>query len=168
LIFTSHSLQSSVSERRKSRRVGFSLIEIMIVMTIMVVLVSIAVPSVTRTIEQSHADMAGASLHAIETAQRFYWLENRAYADTLQELIDEDLLDPASIIGGPRYEYAITAADDTSFSASATRRLLSPDGTPNYNGVWQGNFTTDETGIVAGLVAKQGSSAGGDQIQPSF
>lgn len=155
------------SDRRRSRN-AFSLVEIMVVMTIMVVLVSISVPSVVRTMEQSHADMAGASLRAIETAQRFFWLENRTYADSLQDLIDEDLLDASSVIGGPRYEFAITAADANSFSATATRRLLDQNGNAILDGAWQGNFTMNETGNLAGVVAKQGSAAGGDQIQPSF
>jgi len=149
-------------------RSAFSLVEIMVVMTILVVLLSISVPRVTRTIEQAHADMAGASLQSIASAQRFYWLENRTYASSIQDLIEEGLLDASAVVGGARYEYSIVSADAESFTANATRRLIDAGGNPIYDGAWQGAFAITETGLQTGMVIRQGSSYSSDQLQPSY
>ncbi|MDV6031264.1 MAG: prepilin-type N-terminal cleavage/methylation domain-containing protein [Phycisphaera sp. RhM] len=80
-----------MTRNRNPKRHAFSLIEVIVTMTILAVLLTFAAPSVVQTMEQSHADLAGASLRSIASAQRFYWLENRTYATTLQELIDDEL-----------------------------------------------------------------------------
>lgn len=160
-------IHRSIAKTRR-RTTAFSLVEIMVVMTMMVVLISFSVPSVSRTIEQSHADMAGASLRSIANAQRFFWLENRTYADTLQTLVDEGLLEAQIVNGSERYQFAIAAADAETFQATARRRLVNGLGQPVYDGTWQGTLTIDEAGVLDGLVSKAGSTAGGDQITPSF
>ncbi|QDT13322.1 competence type IV pilus major pilin ComGC [Planctomycetes bacterium K23_9] len=134
------------------KRSGFSLIEIIVTMTIMAILLSLTAPSVLRTMEQSHADMAGAGLRMVNTAQRFYWLENRTYAPNMQALIDAGLVDNDLNLTAPRYEFSITAADASSFQAQARRRQFDGLGQPVYNGAWQGNFTIDEAGTIVGSV----------------
>ena len=89
--------------RPKQRR-AFSLIEIMITMTILGVLISFSAPRVMRTMEQSHADIATANLRSICSAQRFYWIENRTYASSLVTLVDEGLLDNVFLNTMPRYQ----------------------------------------------------------------
>ena len=93
------------------------LIEIIVTMTILGVLLSFTAPSVLRTVEQSHADLAGAGLRMIHSAQRFYWLENRVYANDLQLLLDDDLIDEQLNTGMTRYEFAITAGNADGFTA---------------------------------------------------
>jgi type II secretory pathway pseudopilin PulG len=134
-------------------------------MTILAVILSFAAPSVMRSLEQSHADLAGASLRMINTAQRFYWLENRTYAANLQTLIDDGLLDGNIAADGPRYEFSIVAADANGFQATARRRIFNDVGTPIYNGSWEGAFTIDETGAISGTVDRNGSST---QLTPAF
>lgn len=138
--------------RVTKKRRGFSLIEVVVTMTIMAVLLSMTAPSVLRTMEQSHADMAGAGLRMVNTAQRFYWLENRTYAANMQELIDAGLVDSDLNLTAPRYEFVITAADANGFEAQARRRQFNNLGQAVYNGAWQGNFTIDETGTMVGAV----------------
>ncbi|MGB7344012.1 MAG: type II secretion system protein [Pirellulaceae bacterium] len=137
---------------RTKKRSGFSLIEVVVTMTIMAILVAMTAPSVVQTMEQSHADMAGAGLRMVNTAQRFYWLENRTYAPDMQTLIDAGLVDNDLNLTAPRYEFVITAADAGGFQAQARRRQFDDLGQPVYNGAWQGNFTIDETGTLAGTV----------------
>ncbi|QEG01797.1 Type II secretion system protein G precursor [Stieleria maiorica] len=138
--------------RHRPNRAAFSLIEVIVTMTILAVLLTFAAPSVVQTMEQSHADLAGASLRSIASAQRFFWLENRTYATTLQELIDTELVDNELINASPRYEFSITAADAAGFTAQARRRNFNTAGNPVYNGAWSGDFQIDETGEITGDV----------------
>jgi prepilin-type N-terminal cleavage/methylation domain-containing protein len=156
--------------RRPLRRCGFSLIEVVITMTILAVLVSFTAPSMMRTMEQSHADLAGAGLRMVNTAQRFYWLENRSYAATLQTLVDEGLVDQDLTLISRRYEFSIASASATAFQAQARRRLFDDVGTPIYTGSWQGIFTIDETGVIAGTVTGPPSTISGTTpvLTPAF
>ena len=149
---------------------GFSLIEVVVTMTILGILISMTAPSVLRTVEQSHADLAGAGLRMIHTAQRFYWLENRIYANDLQLLIDDDLVDDQVGAGMSRYDFAVTAADADGFTAVARRRQLDELGQPIYNGAWQGTYTIDETGEITGTVDGPPSTITGNspQLTPAF
>lgn len=157
-------------ERSKTTSRGFSLIEVVVTMTILAILMTFATPSVTRTMEQSHADMVGAGLRMIATAQRFYWLENRTYAPTLQVLIDDNLIDNDLSLNSPRYEFSIAAADAASFAAQARRRQFDSFGSPSYDGAWQGTFSIDQTGVISGsIVGPTGTFSGQTpEISPSF
>lgn len=121
--------------------------EVITVLTIIGVLLSMAAPSFTRTMEQAHADIAGANLRAIWSAQRYYWLENRTYATNLADLESLDLLDASVVTGTSRYSYSMTAADDDTFTAAATR---------TGSERWSGSLTVDETGVLAGAIQAPG------------
>ena len=155
---------------RKHQRHAFSLIEVIVTMTILAVLLTFAAPSVVQTMEQSHADLAGASLRSIASAQRFYWLENRTYATTLQELIDDELVDNELLNASPRYEFSITAADAAGFTAQARRRSFNSAGNPVFNGAWSGDFQIDETGQITGDVEGRFNPVLGESptISPGF
>ncbi len=155
---------------RKHKRHAFSLIEVIVTMTILAVLLTFAAPSVVQTMEQSHADLAGASLRSIASAQRFYWLENRTYANTLQELIDDELVDNELLNASPRYEFSITAADAAGFTAQARRRSFNSAGNPVFNGAWSGDFQIDETGQITGDVEGRFNPVLGESptISPGF
>lgn len=136
-------------------RRGLSLMEVMLVLVVIGVLISMSAPSFHRSIEQSCADIAGANLRAIWTAQRLYWLENRTYTSDLSELESLGLLDPTIIAGTARYAYAVSAADATTLTATATR-------TGSVR--WTGQFTIDETGVLSGTIQAAGQPA----IVPGF
>ncbi|MDA8744062.1 prepilin-type N-terminal cleavage/methylation domain-containing protein [Rubripirellula amarantea] len=159
-----------IKSNRSAKRNGFSLIEVVVTMTIIAVLVSFATPSMSRAMEQSHADLVGAGLRSISVAQRFYWLDNRTYAPNLQTLIDADLLDGNITVTAARYEFSIAAADDTTFQAQARRRSFDDEGNSVYTGAWQGTFTVDQTGVIGGVVQGPESpiSNATPQISPSF
>jgi prepilin-type N-terminal cleavage/methylation domain-containing protein len=120
-----------------------TLIEVMAVLAMIGVLVSMAAPSLRRSMEQTRADMAGGNLRAIWAAQRVHWLEYRTYAENLADLVSEELVDPTLLSGGGQYVYAIPSADSTTFTATATR---------TGSGQWSGQFTIDQTGVVSGTV----------------
>ncbi|HBO42678.1 MAG TPA: prepilin-type cleavage/methylation domain-containing protein [Planctomycetaceae bacterium] len=139
------------ASRRKS---GFSLIELMVVVTILGVLVASAAPSFRRSIEQSRADVAVANLRTIWTAQRVYWLEHREFTDVWSELEASgmSLIDPMIMSDNNKYyEYSITDAGETTFTATATRKT---------GGGWSGSFTINQTGSITGSITSGGSSIG--------
>jgi Tfp pilus assembly protein PilE len=121
--------------------------EVITVLTIIGVLLSMSAPSFSRTVEQAHADIAGANLRAIWSAQRYYWLENRTYADDLEELETLDLLDGSVVTGTSRYSFSITSADDDAFTAAAIR---------TGSERWNGTLTVDESGSLTGTIQADG------------
>ena len=52
-------------------------------------------PKFSRSLESAKADVAGANLRAIWTAERIYWLDNRTYTTSLDLLVSLNLLDPS-------------------------------------------------------------------------
>ena len=137
------------------RHRGLSLMELMLVLTIMGILVSMSAPSFHRTMEQSRADIAAANLRAIWTAERLYWLEYRTYSDGLSELESLGLLDPTIVSAAGRYAYEIQSADTSTFTAAAIR---------SGSGRWSGQLSIDETGNVQGYIAATGQP----NIEPGF
>jgi len=149
-----------VSERRRtdgrrSSRKAVTFVEVITVLVVIGVLISMSAPSFTRTIEQAQADIAGANLQSIWSAQRFYWLENREYADKVEDLVDLDLLDPSVLTGTQRYRYTIKHADKASFEAEA-KRINSTR--------WSGEYRLIETGEITGKI----QASGAPDIQPSL
>src|SRR5438876_476537 len=96
-----------------------SLIEVMVVLTMMGVLVAMSAPTYRRAVEQARADIAAANLKAVWSAQRLYWLEHGTFATTLTQL--DSLLDPAVTASTTFYVYSISSAGTSTFSAAATR-----------------------------------------------
>ena len=89
----------SVFHRRlacRGRR-GYSLVEMMVAMTILGVLFSMGIPRFQNSLEQSRADVAGANLRSIWSAKRLYWLENRTYSPDIQTLVSYNLIDPSLV-----------------------------------------------------------------------
>lgn len=136
-------------------RVGVSLIELLVSVTIMGILMSIAAPSFHRAVAQSRADIAAANLRAIWSAERCYWLDNRTYTDDLSQLSSLGLLDPTIVSANSYYIYAIPSASSSAFVATVTRTAGSK---------WSGQFAIDETGTVTGSIDASGELS----IYPGF
>ena len=97
----------------RARRRGYSLVEMIVAVIVAGVLLSIGVPRFQRSLEQSRADVAGANLRAIWSAQRLYWLQNRTYATDLSTLVSANLIDPSLPGANVPYSYSIADASDT-------------------------------------------------------
>ncbi len=136
-------------------RRGISLVELLVAVTLIGIMTSMAVPSFRRAVDQSRADIATANLRAIWSAERCYWLEYRSYTSDLTLLRSLGLLDPTIVSSTSFYVYDIPAADTNTFSATATRT----GGTR-----WTGAFSIDETGVVSGSV----NATGEPTIVPGF
>jgi hypothetical protein len=118
-------------------------------MTIIGILISMSVPSFHRLLEKSRADLAGANLRAIWSAERVYWLEYRTYTADFAVLQSLGLIDPTVVAALAPYAYQVTAADDHTFVATATRA---------GNALWNGAFNIDQTGTISGTLSASGES----------
>jgi prepilin-type N-terminal cleavage/methylation domain-containing protein len=123
---------------------GYTLVEMMIVLVVMGVMISFGIPQFSRALEQARADVAGANLRAIWTAERIYWLDNRTYTTSLPGLVSLNLLDP-SIPPDPSYSYQVQvpAEDGTPFTATAQR---------TGSGSWSGTLTITQDGGLTGTL----------------
>jgi prepilin-type N-terminal cleavage/methylation domain-containing protein len=145
--------------RPSAARPGFSLLEVLVSLVMMSVLLTLGVPQFTLSLEQAKANVAGANLRSIWSAQRLYWLQNpnRQYAPDLPTLQSENLIDPSLAAATAPYAYSVAASPDgSSFTATATR-----SGTTS----WTGEFTIAADGSFSGSVQQPGQST---LIVPSF
>ncbi|HEV2917438.1 MAG TPA: prepilin-type N-terminal cleavage/methylation domain-containing protein [Candidatus Babeliales bacterium] len=62
---------------------GFTLIELMVVVAIVVFLTMLAIPNFTRFLAKAKRTEAYANLHALYMAQKAYWAEHGTYAPAL-------------------------------------------------------------------------------------
>jgi type IV pilus assembly protein PilE len=99
------------------RKIGFSLVELMIAVAIVGIMTSIALPAYGQYLIKSNRAAAQAHLLELAQGQQQYLLDNRAYAQTLEEL---GIATPAAV--SSRYAIAlhIDAGPPASFTATAT------------------------------------------------
>lgn len=128
---------------------GFTLLELLIVMTLAGLLVTAALPGAEKVTEASHVDAGAAGLRSLWSAQRMYWLEHREYATTLRKLELAGLIDTALRKQTEPFTFAIDAAGTGTFAASAERAGSS---------VWDGLLSIDQGGVVSGSVRDTGGT----------
>ena len=99
---------------------GMTLIELMIVIVIVAILASIAVPSYRQYVLRSHRTEAKAALMNVAAAQEKFYLQNNTYTDNLSDAPPTGLGIPGTTEHG-YYTVAIEAgADETAFTVTAT------------------------------------------------
>jgi len=113
---------------RHSREIrGFTLLELMIVVAIIGLLATIAIPNFFGIQKRAKTTEARSNLGAIWTLQEAYYVENETYANPSGEL-DPGLYDGTTgwsdlgfyPNGTTRYEYDVVSADDVTFLARAS------------------------------------------------
>jgi type II secretory pathway pseudopilin PulG len=140
------------------------MVEALVVLVVMCVLISMGLPQFQVSLEKARADVAGANLRSIWSAQRLYWLENRTYSPDLPTLQSANLIDPSLATTTAPYTYSMTVASDGStFTATATR-----SGPTSWSGSFtiyaDGSFPTPPNGPQQGI-----QQAGqGPTIVPDF
>ncbi len=100
---------------------GFSLLELLIVVAIILIIATIAIPSLLRSRQAANESGAVANLRTINTAQVTYMSSSGGSYGSIAGLLAEGLLDTRfnATVGG--YDYAITLSQsNTNYDATAT------------------------------------------------
>ena len=124
----------------RSRRGGFTLIELMVVLVIIGILASIALPSYNKYVIRSKRSAAQSIMYDISNREEQYMLANRSYADKAT-LESNGYRLPAEV--AQNYSYNVTA---------------NTTGTPGYtiaftaigNQTGDGNLSLTNTGVKVG------------------
>lgn len=145
------------SHETETARKGFTLMELSVTLVIICVLVTMAMPSYNRAMEQARADAAGGNLRSIWSAQRIYWMEHKTFASSLSELESMDLVDPAlretQTSEQSAYVYQMILGDSSEFIAVAAR---------NGSDVWIGTLSMNQDGQLLGIII----GPGGQSVSP--
>jgi len=121
---------------KANKHSGFTLIELMITVAIVGILAAVAYPAYTQYVIRSHRAAAQAEMMDISNRQQQFFLANRRYADTLDEMGYET---PADVLA--RYTPTIDASNTTTppnfLIRFAPKGVQVPDGdlTLNSDGV---------------------------------
>ena len=99
----------------QNRQLGFTLVEISIVIIILAIITSLVFPSYRKLVGKAKQTEAKTTLQAIYTAQKLYFAENDKYAESLSDLDIE-------ILSDSRYSYSNSVLSN-SFSAKAEFNL---------------------------------------------
>ncbi len=104
---------------KKSR--GFSLLELLIVVAIILIIATIAIPSLLRSRQAANESGAVANLRTINTAQVTYMSGAQGSYGALSDLITAGLLDTRFNSAVSGYSYTVTtASSNTDYTALAS------------------------------------------------
>lgn len=107
-----------------ARRRGFTLTEVMMVIIIIGIMATMALPSYNKTVEREYFRGAQDMLQAIYAGEQVFFTVNNAYRAqpaTLAEWRDELYMDDPNIPAGGPVTYAIDGVTATTFTATAMR-----------------------------------------------
>ena len=98
---------------------GFSLLELLIVVAIILIIATIAIPSLLRSRQSAQESSAVAQVRTINTAEVTYLSSNGGSYGSIEMLITQGLLDNRFSGSVSGYNYSV-AASQTDYTASAT------------------------------------------------
>jgi len=99
---------------------GFSLLELLIVVAIILIIATIAIPNFIRSRQLANENSAVANLRTVSNAEATYITSSGGFFGDMSQLVGERLLDNrfgTGVVGG--YNYAI-ATDGFQYTADAT------------------------------------------------
>jgi type IV pilus assembly protein PilA len=98
---------------------GFSLLELLIVVAIILIIATIAIPSLLRSRQSAQESSAVAQLRTINTAEVTYLSSNQGAYGSLPNLVTQGLLDTRFAGSVSGYNYSVIATG-TDYTATAT------------------------------------------------
>ena len=106
---------------KKANR-GFSLLELLIVVAIILIIATIAIPSLLRSRQAANESAAVANLRTINTAQVTYLSSAGGNFGTVTNLVSAGLLDTRfnGTVSGYNYSITSSGADYTAFATPAS------------------------------------------------
>jgi type IV pilus assembly protein PilA len=127
----------------KKNNKGFSLLELLIVVAIILIIATIAIPSLLRSRQAANESAAVANLRTINTAQVTYLSSSGGNYGEIQDLIDAGLLDGTFTGVKAGYNFTVTASGsdytaDASPASTNTGRFgyySTPDAVVRYSTV---------------------------------
>jgi type IV pilus assembly protein PilE len=140
-------------------RHGFTLVELMVVVTISAILLSIAVPTYRAQVRKSRRTEAKTALLDLASREERYMSTNNAYSNTAADLGYSSL---PTVVGGGYYQLSVPAAvaststAPASFTAAAT--VVSGSGQEKDTSCV--SFTVDSTGKQTSLDSLGANSSG--------
>src|SRR5438132_5501607 len=102
----------------KSNR-GFSLLELLIVVAIILIIATIAIPSLLRSRQAAQESSAVSNIRTVNTAEVTYLSSNGGNYGSIPELITAGLLDSRFATSVSGYTFAVTASA-SDYTATAT------------------------------------------------
>jgi type IV pilus assembly protein PilE len=130
-------MESGAMKRQK----GFTLIEVMIVVVIIAILATLAIPGYREYVMRSHRRAAQAAMMEIATQQQQYFVANRAYATAAQlgyalpPDVDEYYNYSVTLSAGPPPSFTINFTADAS-QASDGNLALTGEGVKTPAAKW--------------------------------
>ena len=98
---------------------GFSLLELLIVVAIILIIATIAIPSLLRSRQAAQESSAVAQIRTVNTAEVTYLSSNGGNYGSIPELITAGLLDSRFATSVSGYVFAVTASS-SDYTATAT------------------------------------------------
>ena len=99
---------------------GFSLLELLIVVAIILIIATIAIPSLLRSRQSAHESAAAASMKSINIAQNVYMMTNQGFG-AMADLIAGGLIDERFEVELSGYLFGVTLADSNQdYTVTAT------------------------------------------------
>jgi type IV pilus assembly protein PilA len=120
-------------------RKGFTLIELLIVVVIIGILASIAIPKFQHTKGKANVSVIKSDLRNLMTAQEAYYYDYQMYASSMTQL---------SMVTSNEVELTIHEADEKGWSATATH----PQAFPLTCGVFVAGAAPIEPATIEGLI----------------
>jgi len=128
------------SQKPRKRQHGFSLVELMIVMTVLTIIISLAVPIYQRTVLRANESVLKQNLFTLRTVIDEYTYDKQRAPQSLDDLVNEGYLRaiPVDPIVRSRTEWivvfedAVAAVDQTSpgiFDVKSSSKETSLEGT---------------------------------------
>jgi prepilin-type N-terminal cleavage/methylation domain-containing protein len=129
---------------------GFTIVELMIVVIIAGILSTMAVPRVSKSVENTKVNQGVAGMQSIWLAQRRYRLQHDKFCPSIKDLVEEGFLDKRLKEMKDPFRFDVFLRGKDGLRITAQRASSSG---------WSGELTLNELGEVRGHVIDSGGNA---------
>lgn len=129
------------------------MVELMLVIVMAGILMTMAVPKSSTTLENAQVNQGAAELQSLWLAQRRYRMEYGSFAPSLKALVQEGFVQERILEKEDPFRYSILVRGNGKMRISAER---------SGAGSWSGTLTLDEMGNLDGEVI----DSGGRRVSP--